>query len=99
MKNEMWRHGDVQIVAVDRIPNDVKKLDRKWLALGEVTGHSHKIDVGDLFETKDGKLYLKVDNKTTVSHEEHKNITLESGCYFIGIKRQYSPDGWSAVRD
>ena len=94
-----FRHGDVQIIKVDGIPSDVKKLDRKELAYGEVTGHAHRIDVGELFETKNGELYLKVDRLTNVSHEEHKTITLEPGYYRVGVKRQYTPEGWENVKD
>lgn len=93
------RHGDVEIMRVDGMPEDVKKLKRKELAFGEVTGHAHRIDIGDLFETKDGELYLKVEKLTKVSHEEHKTLTLAPGVYRVGIKRQYTPDGWESVRD
>lgn len=95
-----FRHGDVQIIKVDSIPNDAKKLARKELAYGEVTGHAHRIDLGDIFETKDGKLFIKVEKLAKVSHEEHKTVTLDPGCYRIGIKRQYNPArGWENVKD
>ena len=95
----MIRHGDLQIMKVDKLPADVKKLDRKELAYGEVTGHAHRIDVGELFETQDGELFLKVEKLTKVSHEEHKTVALQPGVYRVGIKRQYTPEGWEAVRD
>lgn len=101
MGNKTWRHGDVQLVKVDAIPTDAQLIEgRKELAYGEVTGHSHKIDIGELFFTKDGNLYLKVDKLAKVSHEEHKTKNVEPGCYLVGIKRQYNPDGgWSKVLD
>lgn len=95
----MLRHGDVQIIKVKKLPEDVNKLERKELAYGEVTGHAHRIDVGELFETKNGELYLKVEKLTKVSHEEHKTVTLDPGIYRVGIKRQYTPTGWESVRD
>lgn len=96
----MFRHGDVQIIKIDKLPDNVKSLGkRKELAYGEVTGHAHRIDVGELFETKNGELYLKVEKLAKLSHEEHKTITLEPGIYRIGTKRQYSPNGWESVRD
>ena len=95
----MIRHGDVQIIKIDSIPSDAKKLDRKELAFGEVTGHAHRTDLGELFETKDGKLYLKVSELSKVSHEEHKTVTLQPGCYRVSIKRQYTPEGWENVQD
>lgn len=94
------RHGDVHMIKVKTLPKDVTRLDRKELAYGEVTGHAHRIDVGELFESKNGELYLKVDTLTKVSHEEHKTITLDPGVYRVGIKRQYNPDGgWERVHD
>jgi hypothetical protein len=94
-----YRHGDVQLIAVKEIPQDVKLLKRKELAYGEVTGHAHRIDVGELFETKNGELYLKVDKVSHVSHEEHKNSVIPAGNYRINIKRQYTPTGWERVAD
>lgn len=93
------RHGDVQLIKVEQMPEDVNLLNRKELAYGEVTGHAHRIDVGELFETKHGELYLKVEKLSNLSHEEHKTLTLEPGIYRVGIKRQYIPDGWETVRD
>lgn len=95
----MIRHGDVQIIKIDSIPSDAMKLDRKELAFGEVTGHAHRTDLGELFETKDGNLYLKVSELSKVSHEEHKTVTLQPGCYRVSIKRQYTPEGWENVQD
>ena len=100
MENKQWRHGDVIVTKVDALPDDVKKLDRKEVFYGEVTGHAHRIDVGELFEAKDGKLYLKVEKMTTLTHEEHKTITLPKGIYYMGQARQYDEsEGWVPVRD
>ena len=94
------RQGDVVIEKVDAIPEAKWLEGRKELAFGEVTGHAHRVDVGDLFETKEGQLYLKVDKLAKLSHEEHKTLTLNPGCYKVTIKRQYSPDGgWEKVAD
>ena len=94
------RHGDVIIEAIDEIPSKIKSLGkRKELAFGEVTGHAHRVDVGELFEAKNGLLYLKTEKLTTLTHEEHKTVKLNPGCYRITIKRQYSPEGWERVAD
>ena len=96
-----YRHGDVVVTPVDAIPAEAKKLNRKELAYGEVSGHAHRVDVGELFETKDGKLYLRVDHMSNLTHEEHRRINLPPGCYRVTQKRQYSPENgtWEAVRD
>ena len=96
---KMMRHGDVVIETVDSIPEAKLLNGRKELAFGEVTGHAHRVDVGELFETKDGQLYLKVEKLAKLSHEEHKTLTLNPGCYKVTIKRQYIPEGWQNVAD
>lgn len=94
------RHGDVQLIRVKGIPTEVKKLERKELAYGEATGHAHRIDVGELFETKNGELYLRVSELTNLTHEEHKKIEIVKGCYRVIIKRQYNAEnGWERVID
>ena len=95
----MIRHGDVQITRIASIPKKVKKLDRKELAYGEATGHAHRTDLGELFETRDGELFLKVTKLSNVTHEEHKTIVLDPGCYRVSVKRQYTPTGWENVAD
>ena len=56
------RQGDVLLVEVDSIPNGEESSDGV-LALGEVTGHKHKL-VGKFvrINCEDGKTYLKVEN-------------------------------------
>lgn len=94
------RHGDVLLIKIKAIPEDAISLGgRRELAYGEVTGHAHRIDMGELFETRNGNLYLKVEKSASLSHEEHATKTLEPGNYRVGIKRQYTPAGWESVRD
>ena len=96
----MIRHGDVVLRSVNSIPKNACLLkNRKELAYGEVTGHAHRLDVGELFETKDGKLYCRITKDAQLSHEEHKNITILPGEYEVIIKRQYTPTGWMKVVD
>lgn len=95
-----FRQGDVIIEIVQEIPSKAVSLGkRKEIAYGEVTGHAHRIDVGELFEMKNGDIYLKVDKLSSLSHEEHKTITLIPGIYKTTIKRQYTPEGWERVAD
>lgn len=98
---KQFRHGDVLVVSVDSIPKDAKVLKgRQWIALGEKTGHHHSVDLVDsLFQTEDGKLYLKATKRTTLRHQEHKPIILEPGCYLVGVKRAYVAGSWTSVRD
>lgn len=92
------RHGDVVIEEVNEIPQEANFVkERKELAFGEVTGHAHRVDVGELFETKNGQLYLRVKELSNLTHEEHGTVKLKPGCYKVSIKQQYVP-GWMTER-
>lgn len=82
------RQGDVQFVNVDAVPDGAAPRAGRVLFRGEATGHAHVVDVGELFETRDGLLYLRTSKLASVSHEEHKTVTLQPGIYLVSQKRQ-----------
>ncbi len=86
---KMIRQGDIQFIKVANIPATAKRRPGAILFRGEATGHAHRIDVGTLFESADGLLYLKTESLARVSHEEHKTISLPPGEYLVSQKRQY----------
>lgn len=96
-----YRHGDVVLVKVAALPQDAKLRDSNVLFEGEATGHAHRLmDVGELFETRDGKLYLKLEKPARLDHEEHVTSVIPAGVYFCGQKRQYDEkSGWVTVTD
>ena len=96
----MKRQGDLLIVKIDRMPQDVTKQANRILAEGEVTGHMHELDKGEVYE-KGGTLYFKVEeNSTTIlNHPEHKAVTFEPGTYKVIRQREYEPRGWRMVSD
>lgn len=50
-----------------------KKLDKRVLAEGEMTGHAHRIDA-DVWEREDG---IRVfEGETEIRHEEHHAFTI-----------------------
>ena len=95
------RQGDVLLRRVHKAGlAGMKKIDRDQgrivLAYGEVTGHAHAIDspLADLFEERDGVLYLRVspgDQPVTLAHEEHAPIILQPGTYEVIRQREYDP--------
>lgn len=44
---EVLRHGDVLLISGTKMPSEKEQLDHLTLALGEATGHSHKVIDGD----------------------------------------------------
>lgn len=104
-----YRHGDVVVQTLDKLPDAFKGFERKKvkaavLALGEVTGHSHKIlpvDQAEIFvyvepgKEMDPELSTMaievVGGKGLLVHEEHAPILLEEGIHWRGMKVQYNP--------
>lgn len=102
MKNEKtnYRHGDVCIVPTKDEIRGEKQL-KPVLALGEVTGHSHRIEEGvaEVFKYNK-KTYLKVISEyALLRHEEHKEIKLPQGDYEFWIQKEWQEDGWHKVLD
>ena len=84
------QQGDVIIKKVLNIPSGMKKLPHLILALGEHTGNSHTVTVGDAELYDDGGvLYLRVTSEeATVIHQEHDAVTLPRGDYRISQVRE-----------
>lgn len=96
------RQGDVGFVKA-KIPADAKPVAVRPLALGEVTGHSHRvaeadIDGVEMLETADEsgrRVFMRVtaDGGVRVVHEEHGTVTLPSGWEGeIRIAREYDEE-------
>ena len=96
---KQYRHGDVFVKEIDEITQDAKPREGLVLAYGEVTGHKHQLDAGEMFETKDGKLYFRLNKKGKLRHEEHLTITLPKGNYEVIRQREYTPKAIRRVAD
>ena len=96
----MKRQGDLLIIRIASMPQDVVRQTSRILAEGEATGHMHELDKGEVYE-KDGTLYFKVeeDSTTTLNHPEHKAVTFDPGTYKVIKQREYEPQGWRYVAD
>jgi hypothetical protein len=92
------RHGDVFIFKIDKkiSTNNFTKQKEVVLALGEVTGHSHKLKsmnsdilIGEMGESN--SYIFELTNLGSLSHEEHDEIKLEPGQYISMIQVEYDP--------
>jgi hypothetical protein len=97
----LWRHGDVLIATVEQIPDGAEQQKTSILVLGEVTGHSHRVEDAQKARVwKYGaQLFLEVTSETRIVHEEHKPIVLVPGSYRIWQQREYTPERIVRVRD
>ena len=61
------------------------------LALGEVTGHSHRTDKDVFFKANNEGLAqeLVCEEPVSVLHEEHDTVKLDKGEYKVVLQREY----------
>lgn len=86
------QQGDVLAIKLDRAPKGERKnIIRKRLVVahGE-SGHSHVIDDASATMFQIGEtFYLELEKAATITHEEHKAITLEPGVWEVGRVVEY----------
>ena len=104
MRREMYRQGDVLIVAADSLPESAEKTSpgrRVILALGELTGHAHTIAPSQALLYAQGEVRYLVVNEcgADLVHEEHATIHLNPGVYRIYHQREYVPSSSRSVLD
>lgn len=103
----MYRQGDVLILPVPQIPEDLVEVPREngrlVLAHGEVTGHAHAVEGEATFLAADledlERRFLSVESEVQVVHEEHDTIVLPPGDYEVRRQREYSPEEIRTVAD
>lgn len=109
---QMYRQGDVLVVAINAIPPDAEPEETKGsivLAYGEVTGHAHVIDAraAIAFRAKtplpvfdaQAERFLRVQVNALLEHEEHDTIKLPAGDYAVIQQREYHPKEIRRVAD
>lgn len=69
------REGDILLIAVDvEPPEGARRTGEVVLAMGEVTGHAHRLTADAILEWRtDGQRYVRVlgTEAGAISHEEH----------------------------
>lgn len=91
MSNQIYRHGDLFFKPVKKVEGkEIKHQGSFVLAEGETTGHKHVITAErmEIRQAENGRFYLSLGNGGTVTHEEHKTITLPPGLYEMGNERE-----------
>lgn len=67
--------GDVPALYIDRLPANAKPHANNIIALGEVTGHHHIVDIvegnAELFDDNLGNLFMRVKTPVRILHHEH----------------------------
>lgn len=98
----LYRHGDVLIQRIDRLPAAAQRREGATLAEGELTGHSHRIQQTNAVQlwAQGRDLFLEVkEPSATLIHEEHRAIELPQGIYHVWRQREYRPAADVEVMD
>ena len=96
----MYRQGDVALVPVAALPENLVEVPRDKgrlvLAYGEVTGHAHVIDAppeeATLLTTAEGERFLRILVASHLVHEEHATIAIEPGLYRLPPQVEWSDE-------
>lgn len=93
-------HGDVSFHPITELPKGLKKIDLKdtkyVVAHGE-SGHLHQLvlnspaDVDIYIDPATGLHVLQFHNQATITHEEHKTLTIEPGIFIEKREQEYNP--------
>ena len=96
-----YQQGDVwlETIAKDSTFEKIKDGQGIILAEGEATGHMHRVkERAELYRDKNGQFYLSAHGPVTITHEEHKPITIPGGFYKVGIVQEYDYIGMQSRR-
>ena len=103
MERDVIRHGDILFRPRERSLDGLTLRPGTIVRRGEVTGHAHRITEGEArileeYETawtREGKAqrlkgeYLDVLQTATITHEEHKPLTIGPGLWEIIQAREF----------
>ncbi len=107
MKKQAYRHGEIVLVKVEKLPNGLEVSKSKIMMTGS-HGNNHSIDTGKLYFTEpiDGDFtfgYLVAKN-TNLLHPEHKDkktgkCKIQDGIYQLIKQNEYTPSGLIPIID
>jgi hypothetical protein len=89
----IYRHGDLLIRQLKRLPGKLQAIQSTILARGEATGHSHELHQIDgsllqVYESSTGTKYFKT-GCANLTHQEHGPIFIEKGSYSVRREREF----------
>ena len=101
MKN--YRHGEVALIQIDKLPDNLEKSKSKVFMVGS-HGHNHSIDRGEIYLKQDGFTFgYLIAKNTSLLHPEHSPKTgdakIEDGIYQMVKQLEYTPDGLVPIID
>ena len=90
MNNRFFRQGDVGLLKIQEFPKGLNKKDNV-LALGEVTGHSHRFESKQqlVFQDESGQQFVNLKQPQKLIHEEHAHLEIPKGKFKVVLQREF----------
>lgn len=82
-----YQQGDQLFKPHQEKPKHVTLVENGVLVASPVTGHAHRAKDGKVWKSDDGSMF--VEGPATIVHEEHGDINLPEGLYFMDTVREY----------
>lgn len=76
--------GDVCAKRIEALPANAKPAKDRIVAHGEITGHHHILEAGQVFTDDTGNLFALIDKPVKLFHQEHAPWILEPGIWQFG---------------
>ena len=90
-KPKLYRHGDLLIRQVDKIPESATQLSTNIIAHGE-NGNTHKLHGShQVNETPDNQILFTAKQDVSLKHQEHSTLKISKGNYVIIQEREFIP--------
>lgn len=102
-KQKAFRHGEILLLSIDKLPKGLKLSSSKTLMKGS-HGHDHTFNTGKFYPKQDGTTFgYLVAEGTSLLHEEHSpkvgQAKIPDGVYQLVKQQEYTPDGLIPVID
>jgi hypothetical protein len=101
MKKQAYRHGEICLLQIDKLPKGLKQSKTNVLMNGSHF-NSHTFDKGKIYLKSDGQTFgYFVAEKTKLFHPEHspKGCKIKDGIYQLIKQVEFTPDGFKPVID
>jgi hypothetical protein len=90
----MYRHGDISFHPSKGAKGEKVEHNGSFVcALGEATGHHHRLTVKnpedlEIVKDKEGRYFFSLKSEGVLTHEEHKEVVVAPGIYEMKNERE-----------
>ena len=89
-KPKIYRHGDLLIRQIKKIPEHATQLSTNIIAHGE-NGNIHKIQGShQVYETPDKKILFEAKQDVSLKHQQHSTLKIKEGNYVVVKELEYN---------